>query len=163
MVHWRRKSTRAHAVWEEAVAKLIELLADDPGVHVENHHDTVSFIFDDKVLLRLKKADTTLRSSNVRTALADLFDVHDADLFGFRGLQRVEAVYVLNRFETKIAWAGIVATEREMHLWHFELTDAIAENIEQLPLQRKETTAALAKLRKPAGDKKKDERKGQGE
>ncbi len=110
---WRRRTTRAHAVWEETIDKFIELLADDDGVHVERHYDTVSFIFDDAVLLRLKKADTMLRSRNVQTALSDLFDDHDVDaLPGFAGLQRVEAVYVLNRFETRIDWAGVVATDQ---------------------------------------------------
>lgn len=163
---WRRKTTRAHAVWEEAVDRFIELLAGDRGVHVEAHHDTVSFIFEDTVLLRLKKADTTLRSRNVQTALSDLFDVHEVDLFGFQGHQRVEAVYVLNRFETQIFWAGIVATDHGNHLWHFELTEAVADNVKPLPLPPRKTTATLAKLRKPpAGtdDKKKDEGKGQGE
>jgi hypothetical protein len=54
---WRRKSTRAALVWEHAVNNSIAALHEDKGVFVQRHYDTVSFIIDDAVLLRLKKAD----------------------------------------------------------------------------------------------------------
>jgi hypothetical protein len=52
------------------VDNLIAMLRDDPGVVVHRHCDTVSFIFDDTVLLRIKKADIELMSGNVQTELA---------------------------------------------------------------------------------------------
>ena len=160
---WRRKTTRAHIVWEAGVDKLVELLADDPGVRVVEHHDTVSFVFDDAVLLRLKKADIALRSSNIHTALSELFDNHETDLFGYQGLQRVEACYVLNAFETKMLWCGIVARDQGTRLWCIELgvekEEIAAEGkILEFPKPERESTAALAKLRDrdATSQKKKD-------
>jgi hypothetical protein len=153
---WRRKSTRAANVWEHTVDKAIELFADDPGIEIIHHYDTVSFVFDGAILVRFKKAGITLHTSNVQTALAELFHDHQEDLFGYQGLQRVEAVYVLNRFESEIMWTGVVAREQDEILWHFELADeSIA--VEMLPLQQatQATTASLAKLKNQPKDAKK--------
>jgi hypothetical protein len=151
-------------VWEDTVKKAVELFDDDVGVTIISHHDTVSFIFDDAVLLRFKKADTTLKSSNVQTALSGLFHEHEADLFGYTGLQRVEACYVLNKFETQIVWSGIVARESDANLWHFELTEptapATAEVLEFPPMSATDPSD-LAKVKesveKPADEKKDSE------
>lgn len=123
---WRRKGTRRALFWEFAVEKFIELTQGDPGLHVQEHYDTVSFIFDQEVLVRFKKADMGLHSSNYPTPTADLFHEHSADLFGFTGLQRVEAVYVPNQFETGILWTGVVAREGHRELWHLELTAPVS-------------------------------------
>jgi hypothetical protein len=149
---WKRKGTRASVVWEGAVRKARELLSDD-GVRIIEHFDTVSFIFDDTVLLRIKKASVALRTSNYPTSLAELFDQHDEDLFGWEGLQRVEAVYVLDRFETTVLWIGIVASDQNAELWHFELADEpiVAGKIEPKP--KKESTSGLVRLK---GDVEKD-------
>lgn len=104
---WRRKSTRRAIFWELAVDKLIELTVGDPGLHVVEHYDTVSFIFDDAVLVRLKKADMSLYSCNYPTPTAELFHIHQYDLFGYNGLQRVEAIYIPNQFDTDILWIGV--------------------------------------------------------
>jgi hypothetical protein len=155
---WRRKTTHAENRWENAVDKLIELLADDPGAQVIDHHGTVSFILDDKVLVRVKKASVSLHTSNIRTVLADLFHKHQADLFGHEGLQRVEAVYVLNQFETEIIWTGIVARQNNEILWKLELGPKSAP-VAMLPASKPATTgtAKLAKLKADGiqSDKKK--------
>src|SRR6185437_7417651 len=122
-------------MWEYTVANAIAALAADKGVAVAPHHDTVSFVFDDTVLVRFKKANIELQSSNYPTMLALLFHDHKADdLFGLGELQRVEAAYVLNRFQNAIVWAGIVAREKRRSLWSFELARAAgAEVVELLP------------------------------
>jgi hypothetical protein len=151
---WRRKGTRRAMFWEFAVSKLIELTLDDPGLFVDEHHDTVSFIFDDAVLIRLKKADIGLHSSNYPTQLALMFHEHQADLFGFTGLQRVEAVYIPNRFDTDIIWTGVVAHEGEVKLWHFELTAPAMAPVVPLPFPTPAPapTSDLATLKNQAQD-----------
>jgi hypothetical protein len=118
---WRRKTTSAELIWEHMVHNAIAGFADDPDVRVVAHHDTISFVIEDMVLLRLKKADLQLRTRNYPTAQASLFHTHEVDLFGHSGLQRVEATYVLNRFATDIDWIGIVAQEQDNVIWQFEL------------------------------------------
>jgi hypothetical protein len=129
---WRRKSTRAALMWEHTVDNIIKALNGSTGFHPVRHHDTVSFIFDQLVLLRCKKADLQLKTRNVQTKLATLFHAGDVDLFGFEGLHRAEAAYVLNRFENNPDWIGVVAWERHRHLWDFEL-DAGGAVIEPMP------------------------------
>lgn len=156
---WRRKGTRAAVMWEHSVKNAIEALAED--AIVLPHNDTVSMIFGDKLLVRAKKADLELKSRNYPTPLAQLFHEPEADLFGYEGLQRVELVYVLNRFETAIDWIGIVARERDAVIWHFELEDDAA-SVETLPIDTPAaetaedgTAADIAKLKKGSDDAKK--------
>jgi len=143
-------------ILENAVQKLIELLADDPNVQIIPHHDTVSFIFDDAVLVRLKKADMTLRTSNYPTPTAELFDDHKADLFGYTGLQRVEAVYIPNRFDTDIIWTGIVAHDGNADLWHFEFAEPVTMPTAALPHPVQDASRGFGD-RQESGKRRKEE------
>jgi hypothetical protein len=147
---WRRKSTRRGMFWEDAVDKLIELLADDPDAQIADHHDTVSFIFDDAVLVRLKKADISLRTCNYPTPTAELFHMHQADLFGYAGLQRVEAVYIPNQFDTDIIWSGIIARQGDLELWHFELAEPVVAPTATLPAPAQAPATDLVKVKNQA-------------
>jgi hypothetical protein len=160
---WRRKSTRAAVVWEEAVNNAIAALGKDKGVCVVRHFDTVSFVMDDIVLLRLKKADMELQSSNVQTVLSSLFHRHDADLYGYSGLQRVESAYVLNKFETEMAWIGVVAREKKAKLFHFEFNELATPAQAPLifPVAATVSPADIAKIRRILPDEQKRDEKGE--
>jgi len=159
---YRRKSTRAALVWEHAVQNAIATTEGDPNRVVLPHHDTVSFIFEDAVLFRLKKAGMDLRTSNVATGLSFLFHEPEADLFGYSGLQRVEIGYVLNRFETAPVWIGVVARDGDELLWHFELNEvagaAKANPVLPFPSVERRPAADLASLKE-----KKPPEKGSGD
>jgi hypothetical protein len=155
---WRRKGTRRALFWEFAVDKFIELTQGDPALRIIPHHDTVSFVFEDAVLVRFKKADITLRTSNYPTPTAELFHDHQADLFGFAGLQRVEAVYIPNRFDTGIIWTGIVAHDGNVEIWNFELLPPIATPVTTLPTTA--PTPAAADLARVKNQAKRAENKG---
>ena len=144
-------------MWEYMVRNAIEAFDDDAGVKPIKHNDTMSFIFDQQVLLRFKKADIELRSRNYPTLLALLFHQHQADIFGYEGLHRVEAAYVLSRFESDLDWVGIVARENHKPLWNFEL-DAGGAAIERLPVRPTPAPAADRVMRvKTEDDKKREE------
>ena len=132
---WRRKATRAALMWEHSVQNAISALTGDNGLQVIPHHDTTSFIFDDKILLRMKKANIQLISSNYPTLLAETYHDHNVDLFGFAGHQRVELCHVFNRFKTKIDWVGVVAREKGNVLWHIDL-DLSEAKVVPLPLPK---------------------------
>lgn len=153
---WRRKSTRAALMWEYSVNNAVAAFADDPGVKVIAHQDTTSFIFDDKVLLRFKRAGLSLMTSNYPTSLASLFHSHTKDLFGFNGHHRVEIVHVPNRFDTALDWIGVVAREQKHILWDFELPSR-GGAVFALPTHDYPTPAADTVLRpaKP-GDERRD-------
>ncbi len=118
---WRRKATSASIMWEHSVQNAIIAFEPDRGCKVVPHDDTRSFVFDQTILVRFKKADIELKSRNYPTLLAKLFHNHESQLPGFEDLHRVEAAYILNQLQTAIEWIGIVARHKSDILWHFEL------------------------------------------
>ena len=97
---------------------------------------------------RFKKADIELKTRNYPTFLAKLFHSHEDDLFGFEGLHRVEAAYVLNQYQTSIDWVGIVARDHKRILWQIELERGT--KIERLPTSERTETAAERIMRPKA-------------
>jgi len=157
---FRRKSTRAALVWEHTIRLATQYFADDAGVKIVEHHDTVSFIFDDQVLIRFKKGSTEMMTSNVPTLLSEAYNDHEQDLFGHEGHQRVQAIYILNRLETSIMWAGIVAHNiNKRPMWELNLS-GIAPQTEMLPFvhhqPEQKPASALAKLKASAQPVEKD-------
>lgn len=118
---YRRKSTTRALIWEHSIDNAVSAFNGKQGARIIQENDTYSFLFDDSVLLRYKKATIQLISSNYPTISASLFHQHEPDLFGHLGLHRVEVVHVFNRFETAIDWIGVVARQGKEVLWSFEL------------------------------------------
>lgn len=124
---WLRKSA-ARNVFCEVVWKRLKLIAvEDAGFKVIEHRDTLSFLIEDEVLLRLKHADTALVTQNVPTVEAQEYDDHERDLFGYSDIQRVRLCYVLDQYETEVIWAGIAAHNKGRLLWKIELSGGGAE------------------------------------
>lgn len=130
---WKRKGTRASIVWERMVDRAMESFFEADGVQVREQDDTVSFVFDESLLLRLKKGDSKKLTRNYPTITALSYHHHDNDLFGYPGLYRVEVVYVLNELETEVEGVYVVAREGSKKLWDFELKGS-NENILALPV-----------------------------
>ncbi len=155
---WRRKSTTRGLMWENSVEAVVVELEADKGVKPIGHYDTVSFIADDKVLFRLKKAASSLFTANFPTPLAGLFHAHRADLFGHDGHHRVEIVHVFNRFQTALDWIGVVAREKEEVIWQYELPNRGATVATLTPPKLPVGPASDAVLRPAvAADKKSNE------
>lgn len=157
---WRRKSTTAALMWEHSVDNAVKAMDGDRGLKVIAHQDTTSFLFDDAVLLRFKRAGLSLMTRNYPTALANLFHRHERDLFGFDGHHRVEIVHVFNRFQTELDWIGVVAREKSQVLWEFELRRGGA-TVVQLPAAERPAPAADTVLRpiKPTSEQQDAEEK----
>ncbi|MCZ4343775.1 hypothetical protein O4H52_19350 [Sphingomonadaceae bacterium G21617-S1] len=153
---WRRKSTTAAIMWEHSIANVVEALDGDAGAKVIAHQDTTSFIFDDTVLLRFKRAGLSLMSSNYPTQLANLFHAHTRDLFGFDGHHRVEIVHVFNRFQTALDWIGVVARDKKELLWQFELRRGGAAVIALPPSERPMPAAETVLRPAKPGDERRD-------
>ncbi len=155
---WRRKSTTRAIMWENSVQAVLAELGTDEGVRPIPHDDTVSFIADDLVRFRLKKASLSLFTSNFPTPLADLFHRHDADLFGHIGHHRVEVVHVFNRYKTALDWIGVVAREKTEVLWKFELPQGGASVVAFPPVvsQKPASDSVLRPAAVHAGEKNSD-------
>lgn len=158
---FRRKSTARALMWEHSVQGVIDVLSSDGHIKAVRHYDTVSFIMDDAVLMRLKKADVQLSTSNFPTPLAGLFNKHERDLFDHPGHQRVQLVHVFNPLQTELAWIGVVARDdRGRVLWEHELRSrADGAEIVQLPTAPRPVPAADTVLRptRPSIEKREQE------
>lgn len=155
---WRRDSTTRALMWEYSVESVIAAFEDDPGVKVIPHADTVSFIIDQTVLFRVKKAASNLITSNVATSQAVMFHEHEVDLFGEAGCQRVEVVHVFDRFRTSLEWIGVVARDGRDVMWEYELPIAGASVIELSPkVSTGPASKAVLRLIKPSGENIADE------
>ncbi|HZG28355.1 MAG TPA: hypothetical protein VE079_07835 [Ensifer sp.] len=158
---WQRKSTFRALVWEEAIRELNSLGFEDSAFKLVSHRDTASFIIEDAVLFRFKHADVSLATSNYPTSEAVAFDDHDVDLYGYRGLQRVELCYVLDEFENEIIWLGISARANGTWMWKIELnSEGIVPEAELLPLEIEEMDPArLASLKQSSRDSEVEDKK----
>lgn len=119
---WVRKSTFRAIVWEYVINEFGTLADGDASFNAVFHRDTASFMLDDAVLFRFKRADLSLSTANYPTTEAVAFDDHSVDLYGYKGLQRVELCYVLSEFETEVVWVGISARSNGEFLWKIEIT-----------------------------------------
>ena len=155
---WRRKATRRNVFWEVAAEAIIAAVADDPGVRIIEHRDTVSILINDEVLLRLKHADRSLTTQNVPTGEAVQYDDHEIDLFGLSGIQRVRLCYVLDRYETEIAWIGIAAHFRGSFLWRIQLESDSIVQAEPMIFEDAPTTDVrhLIRAKKPTDTETRD-------
>ena len=119
---WAR--TRACMMFERLTVRLQEAFIDDPGVRFEFADETVKITFDDKIVARVKKADSSGLGHNVQTETNDLF-CGQADMFpGFEPLNKIEIVYVLNMYGTEIKRVMIQARDGDVRLWAYQIDDA---------------------------------------
>ena len=132
--------TRANIVWDRMIDRALEVLPSKPGVRFTYHHQTVSFIVDDKVLFRFKKGDGKGLSRNFPTQLALAYHDHNGNigLFGPLELLRVQVVYILNRLETDIEDVLVVGRDGSKVVWTYGIKpqfDAI-EELPRIPIHR---------------------------
>lgn len=128
---WGR--TRANMVFERMAARLQEVFADDLRVRFYFQDETIKVVFDDRLLVRFKKADEDGFGRNIPTQAAIAFCEPQADLPGLPGLQKVEVLYHLNDLETYIAGITVQARDGDMRLWAYSL-DASGAAQPPLPL-----------------------------
>jgi hypothetical protein len=119
---WPR--TRANMVFERLAVRLQEQFIDDPGVRFEFANETVKIIFDDKIVARVKKADSRGLGHNVQTETNDLFCEQADMLPGFEPLDKLEIVYMLNMYSTEIRRVMVQARDGEVRLWAYEIDNA---------------------------------------
>lgn len=157
---WRCKRSRAGFVWEQMIERAHSEFAFEVGVRILNGRETFSFLVNDRVLFRFKKADESGMTSNYPTQLALAFHEHGRDLFGFSDVVRVEVAYTLNALETEIADIIVVGRDGKNVVWTYSLMDA-ADGIVPLPMPEttedpeERSARRLVKARSPEAEERK--------
>lgn len=156
----RWKRTRANMVFERIAVRLLEAFASDPQVRFHFQDETIKIVFDDRLLVRCKKANEKGLGVNIQTQAVLAFTEAQGELPGLSGLQKVEVVYKLNDTETAIEAILVQARDGESRLWAYPMGET-AESTTILPLptaKPPESDAAdLVGPRKPSNDDKSDE------
>jgi hypothetical protein len=155
---WAR--TRACIVFEHISARLQAEFADDPGVRFFFQDETIKIVFDDRVLVRCKKADDDGFGQNIPTQAAMTFCDAQGELPGLSGYQKVEILYHLNDVQTLISAITVQARDGDMRLWEYEL--GAADGAAALPFippsvpPPKYDASELVRPRKPGADRDED-------
>ncbi|MDH5753394.1 MAG: hypothetical protein OEZ59_13370, partial [Deltaproteobacteria bacterium] len=114
------RRTRATYIHNAAVNHAMDRLGNLPTVDILPRHETAYFVFDNKVLLRFKKADELWNSSNIETQTAISYHDPQETISGLPNIERVEVAYRLNRLETQIAQIMVIARGKDFKpLWKY--------------------------------------------
>lgn len=129
--------TSANVVFERMIARAIPKFDAIPGMHIKIGHQTVHFIYQSAVLFRFKKGDENGLSRNYPTQTALAFNDQNCDLFGTPGISRIDVVYQLDRWATRIADVAAVARHASNVLWSYSILDADAQTADVVPINPK--------------------------
>ncbi|MEM1150012.1 MAG: hypothetical protein AAGI03_05580 [Pseudomonadota bacterium] len=157
---WRCRRSRAGFVWEQIIERAHTEFSFETGVRIIDGHETFSFLVNDRILFRFKKADETGMTSNYPTQLALAFHEHEQDLFGLPEVVRVEVAYTLNALETEIADVVVVGRDAKTVVWTYSLMDA-ADGVVPLPMPTptgdpdEKSARRLVKARAPESEERK--------
>lgn len=144
---WPR--TRAGMVFERLAVRLQENFKDDAGVYFAFAHETVKLTFDNKLLVRCKKADGQGLGHNIPTFANDLFCDQEPFL-GFEPMGKIEVVYVLNAYGTAIKRIVVQARDGDVRLWSYDIDDAaMPSTVAPFPAPTTPPPADVSDLVKP--------------
>lgn len=152
--------TRACFVQDIMVRLAKEQFADEPRVRTVVRDETVKFVFDNKVLVRFKKADASGLGSNITTQAIMQFVDQQRELPGLPDVYKVEVLYHLNRLQTQIDHVMVVARDGDRQLWEYAITaEETAQAVMFPAVQDDSQRGAKVKIRKPdvASEKKQSE------
>ena len=107
-------------LFEKIAVRLQEQFADDPGVHFVFADETLKIIFDQKLIVRCKKADNRGLGHNIPTLANDLFCAQSSFL---APMGKVEIVYFIDEYATEIAEVVVQARDGDVRLWSYPIND----------------------------------------
>jgi hypothetical protein len=116
---WPR--TRANMVFERLAFHLQDQFSDDPGINFSFHDETVKLVIDQKLLARCKKANDRGLGVNVPTLANDLFC---EQMSLVPDLDKIEIVYVVDKWATDIRKVLVQARDGDVKLWSYEIDDS---------------------------------------
>jgi hypothetical protein len=137
----RRRRTRAGIVWEAMTERADrDLVTRFDGVRKVELPDSAAYVLRERLLLRFKKHDRKMQTSNVRTAMQRAL-ARQGYLDGMPELAHVTCGYVLDRAEAGIEKWIIVRSIRSKPEWVIDLTELAAGILAPLPSIRRRAKA----------------------
>ncbi len=124
---------RANVVHGFMVHRAISAFDDHAGVHIILQDETAKFLFRQRVLVRLKKADRNFLGSNIQTQAVLAFIDSQLSIPGLPDAQKVDVVYVLNDLATAIERIAVTARDNNARLWSYDIEHRRAATVLPLP------------------------------
>jgi hypothetical protein len=155
----QHKRVRAGCVWNQLISNAKRTFEGRQSVRVETLRNWDGVLVNDRVFVRMKKADSKLLSRNYPTQAA--LDFHDPQKDLFDGIIRLELLYVLNKLETAVERIVLVQRHRAQIAWAIDLldqADGATQNVLPLvPIQP--VDGAALRMIKPKDEKKRDRKR----
>jgi hypothetical protein len=154
----QRKSLRANIISNQMLANARRVFDNVPGVRVDDVPGYTGLLVGDNIFIRMKKADENLMSRNYPTKSALAYVDQSKDMFG--GLVRLELVYQLGAYGTKIERIALLQRHKRRVVWHIDLLDSGAAMQEVLPFAQPPAPegSAAQRMLKPKRKSKKEEK-----
>lgn len=154
----QRKSLRASIISNQMLANARRVFDNVPGVRVDDVPGYTGLLVGDNIFIRMKKADENLMSRNYPTKSALAYIDQSKDMFG--GLVRLELVYQLGAYGTKIERIALLQRHKCSVVWHIDLLDSGAAMQEVLPFAQPPAPegSAAQRMLKPKRKSKKEEK-----
>lgn len=130
----QHKRVRAMCVWNQFIARSRREFAGNADTQVTTLKEWEGLLFHDSVFMRFKKGSRELLSRNYPTSLALAYNDQKQDLF--KGVSRLELIYVLDPSETEVDRICIVQRHRNQIVWWLDVkgaADDAAQNILPFP------------------------------
>jgi hypothetical protein len=146
-------------VFERVVDHLQRRFSKDEGVRFVFDDETVKIVIDERLVLRVKKANALGLGSNVQTQAVIDFTEAQPDLPGLPGLTKLEVVYQLNDLQTGIASIIVQARDGDMRLFAYRIGDEAEGSADIIPFPERpdpgndDTGADLVRPKTPPGRK----------
>lgn len=152
----QHKRVRANCVWNQWIANAKRVFEGRQNVRVETLKSWNGVLVNNRIFVRMKKGDRQLLSRNYPTQAALDFNDPQKDLF--KGVARLELLYVLNKAETAIDRIVLVQRHKSKVAWEIELLDQ-ANAADQTALTLAPTQpsgSAAGRMIKPKNGEKRD-------
>jgi hypothetical protein len=123
-----RGRTRSNFVWDCTVGYLRTALGEDGKFRFIDTHGTTLMIYDQSLLIKVKKLNRGLRASNVFTYASEKFN-HQKDLGFELNLTNVFLGYVPNDLNTEIEQIHIVCPNGDGVAWSVPVTAPVSQRV----------------------------------
>jgi hypothetical protein len=127
------KTTRANCIFNYAKHRAIAEFAEDKEIHAVPKGRSVKFLFRDRVLLRLKKANRFGLGSNIKTQETLKFIDPQIPLFNLPEIYHIEVCYQEDEYATRMASIAATCRLGFKKIWSYELQKPASAAIVPFP------------------------------
>jgi hypothetical protein len=152
------KRSRASAVFDFARHRALIEFGDDAEIQVIPKGQTVQFLFRNRVLVRIKKANAKGLGSNIQTQAVIEFVNPQIPLFDLPEIYHVEVCYQEDLYASRIASIAVTARQLYRKIWSYELLRPGTASVVPMPARSQTADNVTPASARPRHIEKKDKK-----